>query len=228
MRGIGARGPNGTGVIGADRAAAMDAPGCPRVNTLFQAGARVQEIFERRDWKFCFIGGVANFRWGTPRLTNDLDLTLLTGFGGEAKYTAALLAEFESRISGAEEFALRNRVLLLRTPDGFGIDVALGAMPFEASAIERSSNVELVRGATLRTCSAEDLIVHKAFAARPQDWVDIEGVILKQRGVLVWTQIWSDLAVLAELKEAPELLTELDRVATRAESVVGPFPHARP
>jgi len=27
--------------------------------------------------------------------------------------------------------------------------------------------------ARLRTCSAEDLIVHKAFAARPQDWVDI-------------------------------------------------------
>ncbi len=198
------------------------------MNTLFQAGAGVQQIFERHDWKFCFIGGVANFRWGTPRLTNDLDLTLLTGFGGETVYTAALLAEFESRISGAAEFALRNRVLLLRTPDGFGIDVALGAMPFEASAIERSSNVELVRGATLRTCSAEDLIVHKAFAARPQDWVDIEGVILKQRGQLLWTQIWSELAVLAEPKEAPELLSELDRVATRAESVVGPFPHTRP
>ena len=205
----------------------MAAPTDTRMNTLFQAGARVQQIFERHDWKFCFIGGVANFRWGTPRLTNDLDLTLLTGFGGEAEYTTALLAEFESRISGAAEFALRNRVLLLRTPDGFGIDVALGAMPFEASAIDRSSNVELVRGAMLRTCSAEDLVVHKAFAARPQDWVDIEGVILKQRGELLWPQIWSDLAVLAELKEAPELLTELGRVAARAESIVGSFPHAR-
>ena len=94
----------------------------------------MQQIFERHEWKFCFIGGVANFRWGTPRLTNDLDLTLLTGFGGEPAYTAALLAEFESRISDAAEFALRNRVLLLRTPDGFGLDVALGAMPFEANA----------------------------------------------------------------------------------------------
>lgn len=197
------------------------------MNTLFQAGARVQQLFERCDWKFCFIGGVANFRWGTPRLTNDLDLTLLTGFGAEVAYIDALLDEFESRISGAAEFALRNRVLLLRTPDGFGIDIALGAMPFESSAIERSSNAELVSGATLRTCSAEDLIVHKAFAARPQDWVDIEGVILKQCGRLQWAQIWSDLTVLAELKEAPELLTELGRIAVRAESVVGPFPHKR-
>lgn len=198
------------------------------MNTLFQAGARVQQLFERHDWKFCFIGGVANFRWGTPRLTNDLDLTLLTGFGGEADYTAALLDEFESRISGAAEFALLNRVLLLRTPDGFGVDIALGAMPFEASAVDRSSNVELVPGATLRTCSAEDLIVHKAFAARPQDWVDIEGVILKQRGELQWRQIWSDLEELAGLKEAPELLPELEHIASRVASVIGPFPHARP
>lgn len=227
MRVLSARRRNDIGVIGTGRAAAVVASAGALVNTLFQAGARVQQIFERHDWKFCFIGGVANFRWGTPRLTNDLDLTLLTGFGGEAAYTAALLAEFESRIQGATEFALQNRVLLLRTPDGFGIDVALGAMPFEASAIERSSNVELVRGATLRTCSAEDLIVHKAFAARPQDWVDIEGVILKQRGQLQWAQIWSDLSVLAELKEAPELLTTLEGITTRAESVVGPFPHAR-
>ena len=124
-------------------------------------------------------------------------------------------------------FAALNRVLLLRTSDGFDIDVALGAMPFEASAIERSSNAELVPSATLRTCSAEDLVVHKAFAARPQDWVDIEGVILKQRGQLNWPQIWSDLRELAELKEAPELLDQLERVAQRTEVVIGRFPRGR-
>ena len=73
------------------------------MNTLFQAGARVQQRFEQHNWAFCFIGGIANFRWGTPRLTNDLDLTLLTGFGSEAAYAAALFAEFDSRIAGAME-----------------------------------------------------------------------------------------------------------------------------
>jgi len=197
------------------------------VNTLFQAGARVQRVLEQHGWQFCFIGGVANFRWGTPRLTNDLDLTLLTGFGAESEYVAPLLREFESRIADAAAFAAEYRVLLLRTDDGFGVDVALGAMPFEASAITRATNVELVPGAVLRTCSAEDLIVHKAFAARPQDWVDVEGVILKQRGQLAWKQIWADLAELVELKAAPEILDELERVAVRAELIVGPFPHAR-
>ena len=197
------------------------------MNTLFQAGARVQRICEAHSWNFCFIGGVANFRWGTPRLTNDLDLTLLTGFGREAAFVDALLAAFEARIIDAAAFALANRVLLLRTPDGFGVDVALGAMPFEEAACERSSNIEIVPGAVLRTCSAEDLIVHKAFASRPQDWVDIEGVILKQRGVLAWSQLWTDLAELSALKGEVAMLETLEQVITRAERVVGPFAHAR-
>jgi hypothetical protein len=193
------------------------------VKTLLQAGAQVQRAIESHNWQFCFIGGIANFRWGTPRLTNDLDLTLLTGFGHEESFVRTMLAEFEARIGGAADFAFQHRVLLLRTVDGFGIDVALGAMPFEVAAIDRATNAELAPGAILRTCSAEDLVVHKAFAARPQDWVDIEGVILKQQGQLNWPQVWEDLRILAELKGAPELLTELERVAARTESVIGPF-----
>ena len=114
-------------------------------------------------------------------------------------------------------------MLLLRTEEGMPVDIALGAMPFEERSIGRSSLGELVPSVALRTCAAEDLIVHKAFAARPQDWVDIEGVILRQRGHLDWPQIWAELRDLAELKEAPELLDELARVAQRAESVIGPF-----
>lgn len=197
------------------------------MRTLLQAGARVQRTFERFGWRFCFIGGVANFRWGTPRLTNDLDLTLMTGFGAEATYTKALLSEFESRITDAAGFAAQNRVVLVRTDDGFGVDIALGAMPFEERSVERSSNAELVAGVTLRTCSAEDLVVHKAFAGRPQDWVDVEGVILKRRGVLAWPQVWRELADLAALKEAPELVDELERIALRAEQVIGPYSHGR-
>ncbi|MGQ0646418.1 MAG: hypothetical protein ACT4P7_02535 [Gemmatimonadaceae bacterium] len=60
------------------------------MTTLLQAGARVQLLLERHGWQFCFIGGVANFRWGTPRLTNDLDLTLLTGLGEEGRYVDTL------------------------------------------------------------------------------------------------------------------------------------------
>jgi hypothetical protein len=106
-------------------------------------------------------------------------------------------------------------VVLLRTADGFGLDIALGAMPFEEGTIERSSLAELTPGAVLRTCSAEDLIVHKAFAGRPQDWADVEGVILKQGRALDWPQIWADLEEVAQLKEEPELLDHLRQIADR-------------
>lgn len=187
----------------------------------------MQAQLQARGFQFCFIGGVANFRWGTPRLTNDLDLTVLTGFGGEPPVIAALLEDLSPRMDDAADFALRHRVLLLRTADGFAVDVALGAMPFEEGTIERATEAELARGARLLTCSATDLVVHKAFAGRPQDWVDIEGVLVRQKGELAWPQLWADLSELAELKEAPDLPDELERVARRAESVVGPFPRPR-
>ncbi len=193
------------------------------MQSLLQAAARLQRQLDEQGWRFCFIGGIANFHWGTPRLTVDLDLTLMTGFGNEASTVDGVLGLFAPRIEGARDFALEHRVLLVRTLDGFPVDIALGAMPFEEASVSRALNVEIVPGALIRICSASDLVVHKAFAARPQDWVDVEGVIVKQRGQLEWGQIWRNLRELAELKGEPEILTELERVARRAERVIGNF-----
>ncbi len=190
---------------------------------LIEAAALVQAELSARGWRFCFIGGIANLRWGTPRLTRDMDLTLLTGFGTEDPYIEALTRRFASRVPDGADFARRHRVLLLRTDDGTPIDIALGAMPFEERCVERSTPFPYLPGVSLRTCSAEDLIVHKAFAARPQDWVDVEGVIVRQQGRLDWPSVWRELAPLAELKEAPEIPVRLRAIANAAQDVVGPF-----
>ena len=60
------------------------------------------------------------------------------------------------------------------------MDIALGGLPFEARVIARSSSFDVAPGVVLVTCSAEDLVVLKAFADRAQDWLDIEGVIVRQ------------------------------------------------
>ncbi|MGH9200770.1 MAG: hypothetical protein ACRD2A_06000 [Vicinamibacterales bacterium] len=62
----------------------------------------------------------------------------------------------------------------------------------------------------LRTWSAEDLIVLKAFAAREKDWVDIDGVIIRQAGRLDWPYVRAQLTPLIELKEEPGILAELE------------------
>lgn len=150
-------------------------------------------------------------RWGEPRETVDVDLTLLTGFGGEQPYISALLGAFDARVENAASFALTHRVLLLRAPSGVGLDVALGGMPFEEDVIARSSPFRFSAETTLRTCSAEDLIVMKSFAGRTKDWLDVEGIIVRQTGHLDWEYVRRQLAPLAELKEEPELLEELAR-----------------
>lgn len=177
---------------------------------LIRVAARLQERFESEGWRFCFIGGLALQRWGEPRETIDVDVTLLTGFGGEEPYITKLLDQFASRVEDAAEFARANRVLLLRSSSGVGIDIALGGLPFEESAVARATPYTYPGDISLLTCSAEDLVVMKAFASRGQDWVDIEGIIVRQTGKLDWSYIDTHLRPLAELKDAPEILSQLE------------------
>jgi len=181
------------------------------VTEVIRAAVVLQSFCESQHWRFCVIGGLALQRWGEPRETIDVDLTLLTGFGREEGFISALLDQFEGRIYNVAQFALANRVLLLRAPSGVGLDIALGALPFEESAVTRSTRFVFPGDEPLRTCSAEDLIVMKAFAARTKDWLDVEGVLVRQAGKLDWPYIQSQLAPLVELKGAPEILKELEK-----------------
>lgn len=151
-------------------------------------------------------------RWGEPRLTQDVDITLLTGFGAEETFIDALLACYAGRRPDAKTFALQYRVLLLRSPNGIGIDIALAALPFEESCIKRATYFEFLPHVCLLTCSAEDLIVMKAFADRDIDWHDLKGIIIRQQGLLDWDYIRSQLVPLCELKDNPAIVTRLDRL----------------
>jgi hypothetical protein len=59
---------------------------------LFETASQLQLLCDRQGWRSCFIGGIAVLRWGEPRVTRDVDLTLLTGFGAEDSFIDALLA----------------------------------------------------------------------------------------------------------------------------------------
>lgn len=182
---------------------------------LIRAAADLQAVCEARGWRFCFIGGLAVLRWGEPRETVDVDLTLLTGFSGEDQFISVLLESFEGRIPDAAAFARVNRVLLLRAASGVGLDIALAGLPFEESLVARSSLFTYPPDLALRTCSAEDLLVLKAFADRPKDWMDIEGIIVRQSPHLDWPYVRAQLAPLAELKEAPDLIAKLEAARAR-------------
>ncbi|MFI5301497.1 MAG: nucleotidyl transferase AbiEii/AbiGii toxin family protein [Polyangiales bacterium] len=170
------------------------------MSPIYAAALEIERACAAEGFAFCFIGGLAVQRWGEPRMTADVDLTLLTGFGGEEPYVDALLARFAARISDAREFALRHRTLLLVASNGVHLDVALGAMPFEERAVEHASAFSIGSGESLTTCSAEDLVVHKAFAGRDKDWLDIRGIVTRQGARLDRARVWAELTPLLELR----------------------------
>jgi hypothetical protein len=185
---------------------------------LIQLAAELQSLLDSESWKNCLIGGLVLQRWGEPRLTKDVDMTVLTGFGGEEKVVDLLLAHFAGRRADTREFALENRVLLIQSADGIGMDVALGGLPFEERVMERASVFDFARDCRLRTCSAEDFVVMKAFASRERDWLDVETVLIRQGGRLNWKQIAAELKPLSELKESPDIPVRLEKLRQKVES----------
>lgn len=178
---------------------------------LISTATEIQLLFEKQNWQFCFIGGIALLFWGEQRLTKDIDLTLFVGFGNEEFYIDNLLGNFAGRIDDAKNFALRNRVLLLESKNKIGIDISLGAFPFEEEMVKRAEDQKYLQNTFLRICSAEDLIVLKAFADRGKDWVDIQSILIKQKK-LDWNYIFEQLTPLVELKEAPEILSKFKKL----------------
>jgi hypothetical protein len=185
------------------------------MNEVFAAAIELQRVCRKNLWGFCFIGGVAVQRWGEPRFTDDVDLTLLTGFGTEEKYIRLLLQRFSPRRKDAAGFALRNRVLLLENARKVPLDIALGALPFEEHTVQRASPFRFPTGQSLNTCSAEDLIVHKCFANRTRDWLDVEGILARQCNKLDLALIRRELEPLLQLKEEPENAGRLEELIQR-------------
>lgn len=179
------------------------------MHRVIDAALDLQQTLREAGFAFCFIGGLAVQRWGEPRLTKDADATVLTAFTEDERLVKTLLDHYRPRRPDAGEFALRARVLLIEASNGTGLDIALGALDFERRCIERASPWNIDPAARLITCSAEDLLVHKAFAGREIDWVDIDGILVRQGAALCLRQVFEELEPLLELKQSPENLARL-------------------
>ncbi|HEX6315650.1 MAG TPA: hypothetical protein VFZ73_12360 [Gemmatimonadaceae bacterium] len=58
---------------------------------LVELSAVLDTFITDQGWSGCIIGAVANLRWGEPRLTRDVDATIITGCGGEDAYIEDLV-----------------------------------------------------------------------------------------------------------------------------------------
>ena len=165
---------------------------------LLRLGRRVADICDELAMPCCLIGGLALIFRGEDRTTRDVDMSVLTGFGNEHVLIDRMLEAFEPRVANARDHALTFRVLLLQH-NRLGLDIGLAAFDFEKRFFERAVMENVVDDVWLPVITAEDLIVMKAFADRPQDWVDLRGVIIRNEGKLDWDYTLETLEPLAVL-----------------------------
>lgn len=165
------------------------------MNDLIEEAARLQSFVEDNGWDFHFIGGIVVQVWGRPRLTTDIDITVFTNLQNETTYTQQLLTRYRGKFPDSEAFALTERILPIETSNKIGIDVILGGLADISPQLARSTYEPFTDEISLKVCSAEDLIVLKTVAWRPQDQFDIEGVVIKQND-LDWAYIEQQLTQL--------------------------------
>lgn len=165
---------------------------------------------------YAIIGGIAVQHWGEPRLTQDIDLTILVPLDDPLPTLQIILGAFEARLQDALTFALKSRVLLIQASNGYPIDLSLGLPGYEESVVERTVNLDIDSDKWVKLCSAEDLIIHKAVAGRPQDLHDIEGVVLRQGTRLDVSYIRSWLTEFADLLGDLEILVRFEQPWQRA------------
>lgn len=128
--------------------------------------------------RFSLIGGLAAVFLGRPRVTRDIDAI----FWIEDEEISQLMEQgaafdYLPRLPDALEFALENRVLLMRHQlTAIEADLSLGLLPFEFQTVEAARPRDFGNFSLLLP-TPEDLIVMKVIAGRPRDIADIEGIV---------------------------------------------------
>jgi predicted nucleotidyltransferase len=184
----------------------------PLQNTLADA----VEFLENRGVSYALIGGLAASLRGQPRATADVDIVAIIeidaalAIAGDLDQTA-----FDPLFSGINEVIQRAFILPLRhRATRVKVDIALGLSGFERQAVARATRITIA-GRQVATATAEDLIIMKSLAARPQDQQDLAGIIAAQHDRLDWDYC---IRVATELGEAvgQDLAGQVRRLRTDA------------
>jgi hypothetical protein len=134
----------------------------------------VQRLLHKSNDRGVIIGGIAVGFLGRPRFTADVDAVFLLSTNDISQFVKlAQVEDIFPRIPEAEEFARKNRVLLLRhKPTETDIDISLGILPFEEEMVERGS-----------TKTFADLSIR---LPTPEDWSSLKPSLIVQRTWMIY------------------------------------------
>ncbi len=173
---------------------------------IYEAAWEMHQYLTRKRIPYVVIGGIAVQKWGRPRLTKDVDLTIAVPIEETEKFIDHIEKKFKSRVPNLKEFARQTRVVLIFASNGREVDVSLALPGYEDLLMERAQSFKLAPRKIVRVCSPEDLIIHKVVAGRPQDLSDVQGVIFRQATSLDLDYILYWLKEFALLLENDEVI----------------------
>lgn len=181
------------------------------MNPQLEAAWEIGQFLTRRGVTYAIIGGIAVQKWGEPRFTRDIDLSVAYPLAtGSAEFVRLITAHFPSRSADPVAFARTTRMLLVTASNGVDVDISLALPGYEDDLFARAVDYEVAPGKSVRLCSAEDLIVHKAVAGRPQDLHDIQGVVLRQGVKLDVTYVRRWLKEFANVLGNPDVIERFE------------------
>lgn len=186
-------------------------PAAPPNWSVFPAAvAAIERALKKVDAPSAVIGGLAVIARGVPRFTEDIDVTVVAVNLNLPDMLVALRREkIVPRIGDWKDLVEQAQILLLvHRPTGIAIDLSLAWLPFEEEAVQAAESVAFGRG-TVRAVRAEDLVIYKLIANRPQDLSDVERLLLLWRERIDLGRVRRVLTELAEHLEGPDRLQTL-------------------
>jgi len=138
---------------------------------------------QRYGVEFVVIGGVAARLWGSPTMTNDVDICYSRD-AVNLERLAAALGDLDARLRGVdEEVPFRLDSTTLANGQNFTFTTRLGSLDIlgmpagvrdfrelAANAI----NFDLGEGVIVKVCDLQDLIRMKRATGRPKDRIEVE------------------------------------------------------
>lgn len=168
----------------------------PLRKTLFDAVGFLQS----RHVPYALIGGLAVSLRGQPRLTADVDMVIAADLERAVELSRNLAdSPFRALFDNVEEVMAASFLLPLRhRTTNVKVDIAVGMSGFEHEVVVRAKTL-LVGDCNIAVASAEDLLIMKVLAGRPQDEQDLQGLVVVQGETLDWNYC---LRMAANLGEA--------------------------
>jgi hypothetical protein len=192
-------------------------PQKPEMNKLLKAAKEIAEFLEEKGISYAVIGGIAVQYWGEPRITHDVGITVLIPSEDLKSFIEELLSRFQPRIENAKEFALKHRVILVKSTNGVPVDISLGIPGYEEWALKRAVWASFPEIGKIRLINVEDLVIHKCVAGRPRDVEDITTVLVRQRLQLDFSYIKKWLEAFKEVIESHDPLRIFEKAINEAK-----------